>query len=180
MGKEFEAPKMERTKVAIKDIDSEKKSEVTVANQPTEVVPNNLVGIYKSQIDNFKLFLEGNYASNNTEERDNAQLGFIQMVNNILSAEFPVMQECMNYFVKTIRENPIAFTHEKLTAPYWGMKKRPNLQIAKPYLIFIDFIVSYSKNIQRKMDFLKGYDTTTFLSYWNEKQAKNIQLYLFG
>ena len=178
MGKEFEQPQLEKSTPAV-TVDDNADSAVVIAKSPTTPVANDLTGIYSGQIDNFRLFIDGEYESNNEEKRSAAQVDFIRMVDDILDAPFEHMSACMDHFIKVIQENPSTFTYEKIFAPYWGMKVRPNMEITKPYVTFIEFIISLSANLQRKPAFLKGYDVVSFLAMWNQHQAENLHLYLY-
>ena len=181
MTKPFVPPQLQKVEPAVpqEKVEEGANKQVVVQNAPTKPVKNDLFTIYKNQIDNFKDFIAGKYKHNNEQERSKAQIEFINLMNNILNAKPDVFNKSIRYLVETIRKNPQVFRHERLFAPYWAMKKRPNVEQVKPYIAFVEFIVSFANNIQRKPAFLKGYDVAKLCNMFNAKQAENLQRYLF-
>ena len=153
-------------------------TQTVIAGVAAKTVPNDLTSIYKERIVLFRKFIAGEFAANNLEERAEEQAKFITFFSDMLNAEYPVMSACMDAMVKEINDYPNVLSEENIRAPYWVMKKKPNIQVAAPYFAFLTFITSLAANIQRRGAFIKGIDVTSFLSHWNEKQKKNLDRYI--
>lgn len=150
-----------------------------IAGVVAQSVPSDLTSIYKERITLFRKFIAGQYAANNLEERGEEQVKFITFFGTMLEAEYPVMSACMDALIKEIIDNPTVMSDEKIRAPYWGMKKKPNEQFTAPYFAFLTFVESLAANLKRRSAFIKGYDVTSLLSHWNEKQKQNLYRYIY-
>lgn len=154
-------------------------SKMKIAGVVAQDVPSDLTSIYKNRIVLFRKFIAGEFAANNLEERGEEQVKFISFFGDMLDAEYPVMSACMDALLKEFIDYPNVMSDEKIRAPYWGMKKKPNDQFTAPYFAFLTFIEGLSANITRKPAFIKGFDVTAFLSHWNEKQKQNLNRYIY-
>lgn len=181
MPKQFEQPVIDEIQTPLVEttVDTKSEGKMKIAGVVAEDVPGDLTTIYKKRIVLFRQFIAGEFASNNLEERAEEQVKFITFFSDMLDAEYPVMSACMDALIKEINDNPTIMSDEKIRAPYWGMKKKPNDQFTAPYFAFLTFVESLAANIRRKPDFIKGYDVGTFLNHWNKKQGANLYRYIY-
>lgn len=181
MGKPYETPKLEEVKTpALPVVDKQNvDNNIKINGQVTEKVPQDITSIYLKRLELFKKFIEGEYASNNLEERAEAQHEFITFFNTVLGSQYNVMSDVLTAFIKMINENKGTFTDEKVLAPYWGMKTKPNAAVAQPYIVFIHFIIQLALNIQRKPQFGKGFDVPRFLAMWTPAQQQNLNRFIY-
>lgn len=180
MGKPFVAPELEEVQSATPEkVDIDKASEVTIAGATAEVVNGDLTSIYKARIVAFKDFIEGKTFANDLEERGQEQLRYINFIDDMLNASYEVASACLDEFVKEVREYPNSYSDEKVMAPYWGMKVKPNKESVTPYINFIHFIIQFGQNIERKRSFSQGFDVTRFLNLWNDTQKENLYRFIY-
>lgn len=181
MAKPFEQPNIQEvaTPEVVVDEAATPLPAVTVAGVKAEAVEMDLTTIYKKRLGLFVDFLNGKYANGSSEERAEEQMKFITFFNSMLEAEYPVVEACLYELIRLIKKNPVTFSEENVREPYWAMKKKPNQHVVEPYLRLLTFFLSLSANITRKPAFIKGTDITTFLSFWNEKQAVNLKRFIY-
>lgn len=183
MPKAYESPVIDEIKTPIVDTTGDDSAtsgnKMKIAGVVAQDVSSDLTTIYKKRIVLFRKFIAGEFAANDLEERGEEQVKFITFFNSMLEAEFPVMSASLDALIKEINDHPNVMSDEKIRAPYWGMKKKPNDQFTAPYFALLTFVEGLAANISRKPAFIKGFDVTTFLSHWNEKQKQNLNRYIY-
>lgn len=186
MAKPYEEPNIQKKMTAVKTVEEKTavlgeniQPAVVTTSGPTEKVPTDITVIYNKQIDQFKAFLNGEYVNGDMEARRKEQMKFVQLPIKILELkDFNQVKSCLLYLIKTIVENPEAFTDEKLLKPTEGIENKISSSLKLQYTMFMAFITLYTKNIKNRQALKTRFDIAYFVNLYSEPVKSNLNRFI--
>lgn len=185
MSKQFDPPKVTTKTSAVKTNKeitetTENVDEVVKVNaMPTSKVVTDIGDIYVQEIDRFTKFINNELNFTTLEERNKEQINFVKTFEKIVTSKPVYMNKALNHFVKVVNENPLVYTMGKILAPFHKVEKELGKIQANKYKIFMQFIISYAKNIRNKDQLLRGFDVEYFVGMYPEPYRTNLHNFIF-
>lgn len=186
MAKPYEEPLIQKKNTAVKTIEEKKAAlgeniqpAVVTTSGPTEKTDTDITVIYCKQVDQLKSFLMDEFTTSDLDVRRKEQMKFIQLpVKMIELKEFNKVKTCLLYLMKTIVENPDAFSYEKVLKPLEGIEKSLPPQTKNQYVMFMTFITAFTKNIKNKQAFASRFDVPSFVKLFSEPGKSNLNRFI--